>query len=232
MRFKFRLFGKKKNQENIYYEKELSNKFEKCRTINNNINLLIISDTHGDLALSRKLEKKLSEYKNYNLCCILGDISNYDYEIILKYVSKEKIVALLGNHDSFDLLKKYKLNDINGKIITINGIRIAGIQGSHKYKEEMFPSFTHQESIDFLKNLDEVDILLSHDRPFLIDYKDSVHDGLKGITKYLYEKRVPYNIHGHLHKNEENELINGTKVIGVYGCELIELKAEKGENYG
>ena len=105
MRFKFRLFGKKKNQENIYYEKELSNKFEKCRTINNNINLLIISDTHGDLALSRKLEKKLSEYKNYNLCCILGDISNYDYEIILKYVSKEKIVALLGNHDSFDLLK-------------------------------------------------------------------------------------------------------------------------------
>ena len=96
----------------------------------------------------------------------------------------------------------------------------------------MFPSFTHQESIDFLKNLDEVDILLSHDRPFLIDYKDSVHDGLKGITKYLYEKRVPYNIHGHLHKNEENELINGTKVIGVYGCELIELKAEKGENYG
>ena len=35
--------------------------------------LLVILDTHGDLVLNKEMQKKLL-YKEYDLCCILGDI--------------------------------------------------------------------------------------------------------------------------------------------------------------
>ena len=86
-----------------------------------------------------------------------------------------------------------------------------------------FPSFTHEQSIEFMENMPYVDILLSHDKPFTYDYKDGAHDGLKGITKFLYERQVPINIHGHLHTSDLKTLKNGTQVKGVYEVELFEI---------
>ena len=116
---------------------------------------------------------------------------------------------------------------MNGNVIEINGIKIGGIQGSHKYKDEDFPSFNHEESIKFLDRMDKVDILISHDKPFTYDYKDNIHDGLKGITYYLYKNEVPYNVHGHLHNSDEITLKNGSISIGVYQCETITFKNNK-----
>ena len=204
-------------------ENKLYKKYGDCRTLSNHIKLLIITDTHDLLFLKKEEQEKLKNIKDYDLCCTLGDISYKDYEIILKYIPKEKIVALLGNHDEFDVLEKYGLNDLNGKVVTINGIRIGGIQGSFKYKLERFPSFTHEESSEFLEKMEEVDILLSHTGPFLGDNSNPVHSGLKGITEYLYKNKVPFNIHGHNHINEEITLKNGTKSIERYFIEEIEL---------
>ncbi len=210
--------------DNLNFEKSLKNKG--VNSFDKNIKLLVIADTHGDLSLSSNMYKKL-ENVDYDLCCILGDIHDFDYDIIFKYIPKDKIVAILGNHDMFNLLARQGLNDINGKVIEINGVRIGAIQGSFKYKRENFPSFTHEESIEFLNNMPEVDILLSHDKPFTYDYKDPAHDGLKGITNYLYDKKVPINIHGHIHKSYYSELKNGTQVKGVYGIELINIQNGK-----
>ena len=192
-------------------------------TFNGDIKLLVIADTHGDLSINKDLCKKIKG-TDYDLCCILGDISDYDFKVIFKYIPKDKIVAILGNHDRFSLLEEHGLNNYNGKEIKINGIRIGTIQGSYRYKNESFPSFNHEESIDFLKNMPEVDILLSHDKPFTYDNNDPAHDGLKGITKYLYEKRIPISVHGHNHKSSINELKNGTQVKGVYCVELLTIK--------
>lgn len=214
-------------KEKIYnpdYESTLLNKG--VRTFNNDITLIIISDTHGDLSLNKEMQKKLHN-KKYDLCCILGDIHDYDYDIILKYIPKDKIVSILGNHDRFSLLSEKGLDNYNGKVIEVNGVRLGFIQGSFKYKNETFPSFTHEESIEFLNNMPEVDILLSHDKPLTFDYKDPAHDGLKGVTKYLYDKSVPINIHGHIHKSYLNTLKNGTQVKGVYCVELVKIKNGK-----
>lgn len=213
-----------KKMENLDYESTLQN--NGVRKFNKDITLLVITDTHGDLALNTEIQKKMLN-KKYDLCCILGDIHDYDYNIILKYISKDKIIAILGNHDRFSLLSELELEDYNGKIINVNGIRFGAIQGSFKYKNEKFPSFTHKESINFFNKMSEVDILLSHDKPFIFDYKNSVHDGLKGITKYLYEKKVPINIHGHIHKSYIDKLQNGTQVKGVYGIEIIKIVSGK-----
>lgn len=219
----FNLFKNVNNNEIKIDEEKLFKKYGCCRTLNSHINVLVITDTHGNLSINPDLQYKLQNIKNYDLCCALGDITYSDYEIILKYVPKQKIVALLGNHDGFDVLNYYKLNDLNGKIININGIRIGGIQGSYRYKSEDFPSFTHKESIEFLDNLDEVDILLSHSGPFLDNNSNPVHNGLKGITNYLYKNRVPYNIHGHNHVSKSLYLQNETKIFETYLIELLEI---------
>lgn len=220
----FNLFKKRINDNNVKINDDrLLKKYGNCRTITNHIKLLIIADTHGALAYNEKYRSKLENVGNYDLCCALGDITYSDYDIILQYVPIEKIVAILGNHDGFDVLKYYGIKDLNGKIITVNGIKIGGIQGSYRYKSEDFPSFTHEESIKFLNNMEEVDILISHTGPFWNYNKNLVHNGLKGITEYLYKNRVPYNIHGHNHINEDLYLKNGTKIMQRYFIEKIEI---------
>ncbi len=220
----FKLFMKKE----IYdYEKVLLKRFKKkARNFNNSIKLLIISDTHGELELDDKYIKKFKDI-DYDLCCILGDVTLKEYEIIKEYIPTDKILALLGNHDSLDLLEKANLNNINGKVINYKGLRIAGIQGTYKYKDEKFPSFTHEESKNFLDNMPEVDILLSHDKPFTINHKNYAHDGLQGITYYLYKNQIPINIHGHLHESYENVLKNGTTEKCVYRIEIIDIQNGK-----
>ncbi len=219
----FKILRKIINNNDIKIDEEkLYKQFGKCRSVQGHIKLLIITDTHGLLKYQENEIEKL-KVKDYDLCCALGDISYSDYEIILKYIPKEKIVALLGNHDDFEVLKYYNLKDLNGEIVTVNGIRIGGIQGSYKYKSEDFPSFTQEASIQFLDKMEAVDILLSHSGPFLDEEIDIVHRGLKGITEYLYKNNVPINIHGHNHNNNDIVLKNGTKVMERYMIDTIEI---------
>lgn len=216
----FSILNKKENSDD--YEESIYKQVD-VKPLKKSIRLLVISDTHGDLALSKTLKNDIID-KEFDLCCILGDIHDYDYRLILEYIPKNKIVALLGNHDRFDLLKTYDLKDLNGKVVEVNGVKIGGIQGSFKYKDQEFPSFTHEQSIELMEKMPYVDILLSHDKPFTYDYNDGAHDGLKGITKFLYERQVPINIHGHLHTSDLKMLKNGTQVKGVYEVELLDIK--------
>ena len=155
---------------------------------------------------------------------MVGDHYNRDIEIILKYIDKNKLYGLLGNHD-YDYLSDYGINNLNGKVIYINGISILGMQGSFKYKSVDFPSFTEEESIKFFEDKECVDILISHDRkldPSKVN-RDPAHQGLIGITNYLYEKKVPIHIHGHIHDNYEQLMLNGTKEISVFGYRIVEI---------
>ncbi len=218
----FNIF-KRRKQKDPDYERNLFKKMN-ARKLEANIKLLVVADTHGSLYLNKSLQKKLNSIRKYDLCCILGDVSDNDYKFILKAVPKNKIVALLGNHDRFNLLNDFGIENLNMVVKEINGIKISGIQGSYKYKDENFPSFTHEDSILYMKSMPKVDILLSHDKPFTFDNHDPAHDGLKGITKYLYANEVPINIHGHIHKSYSARLKNGTIIKGVYGIELVEIK--------
>ena len=67
------------------------------------------------------------------------------------------------------------------------------------------------------------DILISHDKAFILDNNDDVHDGLKGITEYIYKNHIPLHIHGHLHYEFEEILKNGTKSIGLYQIKLLKI---------
>ena len=164
----------------------------------NKIKLIIITDTHNTLD-ENLLIKTINEHNDFDLCILLGDHINY--------------------------IEGYNFNNLNGKIIDIKGVRLLGIQGSFKYKPVDFPSFTHEDSIKFLVDKPSADVLISHDGPFDDNMiNNPAHQGLFGITYYLFKNKVKYNVHGHLHNEFEKNLANGTIEKSLYGINYIELE--------
>lgn len=224
-----KLFEKKEIEKfkdeikNDTYEDRLFREYGACekREINK-IKLLIITDTHNCLYYDKESMEKIRNAE-YDICLILGDVTNSDIYEILKVVPYEKIYGLLGNHDGLDRFDESGIRNLNGKVVNIKGVSIAGIQGSFRYKQGDYGMYTHEESIQIAENMPGADILVSHDRPFIKDNHDNVHDGLKGITYYLYKNHVPLEIHGHLHEESEEILKSGTKVIGAYKVAIIEV---------
>lgn len=210
-------------RENINYEDELLQQFGINSTSNfNHINILIITDTHNCLYYDKESIEKIKNAK-YDICLLLGDITNSDIYEILKLVPYDKIYGLLGNHDGLDRFEESKIRNINGQVITVNNVRIAGLQGSHRYKIGDYGMYSHEESIEIADKMPEADILVSHDRPFITDNNDNVHDGLKGVTYYCYKNHIKLEIHGHLHEETEEILKNGTRVIGKYKVDILNL---------
>ncbi len=220
-----------KSTDNIYgFQKKfymqsnrLLNAFGNARnSLSSKIKLIIITDTHNTLD-EKLLIETVNEHSDFDLCILLGDHSDNDIKKVLNSISKDKIYALLGNHD-VNYIENYNLNNLNGNIIDIRGVRLLGIQGSFKYKPVDFPSFTQEDSIKFLANKESVDILISHDGPFDDNMiNNPAHQGLFGITYYLFKNKVKYNIHGHLHNEFEKILANGTIEKCLYGINYIEL---------
>lgn len=211
-----------KNKGEVF-EKRLLKKYGKCQCLPHyGLKILFITDTHNCLASLEDHLKKLNSC-NFDICITLGDISGNDFEIIKKYVSTDKLYGIIGNHDSLDALEQNGITNINGQVIECKGVKIAAIMGSNRYKSGDFGMLTQEECIELEQNMQAADILISHDKAYIYDRHDNVHDGLKGITDYIYRNHIPLHIHGHLHEEYEETLKNGTKSICLYQIKLLEI---------
>lgn len=217
---------KKNLNQGEMFENELLDKYGKCRLYKKfNLKVLFITDTHNCLAYTDKYLNYLKSIDtlDYDICLLLGDFSGLDLDEIKNVIPDEKLYGIVGNHDSIELLDKNGIKNINGKVISCKGIKIAAIMGSNRYKEGNYGMQTQDESLKLVENMEEADILISHDRAYVYDWNDNVHDGLKGVTYYIYKNHIPIHIHGHLHEEMEEILKNGTKSMGVYQIKLIEI---------
>ncbi len=208
------------------YEEELLEKYGNCRLYQKfNLKILFITDTHNCLAYTDKYLNYLESINSsdYDLCLLLGDLSGLDIDEIKRIVPKEKMYGIVGNHDSIDILEKNDIENINGKVIYCKNVKIAAIMGSNRYKEGNYGMQTQEESLRLAEIMESSDILISHDRAYIYDNNDNVHDGLKGITYYIYKNHIPIHIHGHLHEEFEETLKNGSKSIGLFQIKLLEL---------
>lgn len=188
------------------------------------LKLVVVADTHGYLAFGdNRFAHFMDTALDYDLCVLLGDHHPRDLEEILDCVPVEKIIAVKGNHDSFSLYGKYGIMDISGSSYVYNGVRFAGIDGSFRYKNESFPSYTQHQSLALGDRLPAADVLLSHDLALTDFKKDTAHLGLIGITHYLYKNQTPWHIHGHIHQSYQKEYDNGTKEKSVYLCESLSI---------
>lgn len=183
----------------------------------NHLRILAIADTHGCLN-----SKTIPQRHNADVCLLLGDLYENDIEIIKKTITEIPIYGVLGNHDNFGLYNRYNLKNIHGDVVVVNGVKIAGLQGSFRYKDTSMPLYTDSESFEIADAMDKADILISHDSPkFFHSIDDDAHSGLYGVTHYCEKHNVTLNIHGHYHKNTDGMLENGTKIICCYGIQLL-----------
>ena len=189
----------------------------KARPIDFNLKILIIADTHNCL-----MEEAFVGY-NADVCLLLGDLSDEDLYLIKHNITNMPIYGILGNHYGQKLYEKYNIENIHGKVIEINGVKIAGFSGSYKYKETDAALYTDKESLEIAANIPEADILISHDSPKYLYGKDNpTHCGLKGITRYLEKNQIPLNIHGHYHRRQKTKLKNGTVVLACHNVEMVD----------
>jgi len=188
------------------------------------LKLVVVADTHGYLAFG---ENRFAEFMDtvgdYDLCVLLGDHHAKDLKQILDCIPTEKIIAVKGNHDSFSLYSEHGIKDISGSSYIYRGVRFAGIDGSFKYKNEAFPSYTQHQSLALGDRLPAADVLLTHDVALTDFNKDTAHLGLIGITHYVYKNGVQWHIHGHIHHSYEKRYDNGTTEKSVYLCEVVKL---------
>lgn len=207
------------------FEDDLLKKYGKCKALYNfGVKILFITDTHGMLNYEKESIDYITKLKDYDCCILLGDASTTDIKIIKNIIPTDKIYGVLGNHDGWNLYSDNKIENINGKVIEIKGVKIAGIGGSYKYKNsDDYVMYSHEESIKIANKMLNADILISHDRPYIKDQYGKSHDGLKGVTEYIYKNHVPLHIHGHIHEESEETLKNGTKSICLYGVKLLEI---------
>lgn len=168
--------------------------------------------------------REVLQKDNIDIVIMLGDHHDHDIELIREYNSNIKIIGILGNHDGFDFLERNGVEDINGRVYEANGVRIAGMQGSFKYKNVDYPSFTQEQSRVFAENMGPADIFITHDSPRgCHERKDDAHIGLEGIREYIMKNNPIINIHGHQHSGQISVLKNGTIVIGIYGAAILDM---------
>lgn len=213
----------KNNTDN--FENKLYKKYGKCNNMPHfNLKILFVTDTHDCLSYEEDTINFIKNTNDYDYCILLGDHSATDLQLITQIIPKDKLCGVLGNHDSWDKYKEFSINNIDGKVIDIKGVRIAGISGSYKYKNSSeYALYTHEESIDIACKMETADILVSHDKPYTKKQYGDAHDGLKGVTEYIYKNHIPLHIHGHLHEESEDILKNGTKTICLYKAKILEM---------
>lgn len=182
---------------------------------------IIFADTHGYFAVRSRFEDFIYEHPKYDVCLLLGDVAYEDIDMILQYVPDYKILSVLGNHDSTNLLKQFNLIDLDGRILEYKGLKFAGLGGSHRYKCGNWPMLTQSESLeqclDMIESYEPADILITHDKAFIKAEYDVAHTGLVGITTYVDAANPIYHLHGHQHINSTNCYKNGTIEKCVYG---------------
>lgn len=203
-------------------EEKLLSLYGSCRCLDKRLKVITIADTHGALQ-ETDFRAFMDDHSDYDICVLLGDHSASDIKLVLSCVDRDSLYGLLGNHDGFNYLSYYNIQNLSSGIIEVNGVRIFGIGGSFRYKQDNnFPSYSQQECIEFLSKKGRADILFSHDCPLgTSDRGDAAHRGLFGITYYLYKEHVPVNIHGHLHMSYIKMLRNETKVKSCYMLESM-----------
>lgn len=181
-----------------------------------------------------------------------GDLP-FDYLEYLVSRLDVPVLYVLGNHDpslmqpepTFTLLRSEPppqgpqgCINIDGRLVEMQGLRIAGLGGSIRYKEG--PNQYSQAQMGWralqlefrirlkrVKARRKLDILVTHAPPYgLADAKDSAHVGFVSILRLVQKFQPIVALHGHIHPYGRvlpERHVMSTRVINVVPSRLIEV---------
>lgn len=180
-----------------------------------NMKILIFSDLHGGY-----------QFQDENPDCIflLGDIDYRELAEIDRSYSCPKF-GVLGNHDAPSYFEDTSIVNVHGKIVTFNGITIAGFEGCPRYNTRSHTQYYEDEVSAFTDSLSTVDVFLAHSNPQWTLDEDTTnpHRGFQAFSDYIIEKQPRLFLHGHVHTDEVYQKAE-TTIISVYEPTLINLK--------
>jgi len=181
-----------------------------------------------------------------------GDLP-FDY---LEYLVSRMDVPLLyvpGNHDEsleprdmswmplraeLPIPGPQGCDNIDGRVVEVHGLRIAGLGGSLRYKEgpnqysqgQMGRRALKLELRLRLKRVRagrKLDILVTHAPPFgLAEAKDGAHVGFVALLRLVQNFQPLLHVHGHIHPYGQvmpERMLKSTRVINVVPSRLIDL---------
>ena len=188
-------------------------------------NLLCISDEEDQLLWSQGGTKKIKEY---DLILSSGDLKS-EYLEYLVTISNKPLLYVHGNHDEqYDIKEPCGCICIDDDVYIYDGIRIAGLGGSIRYKDGAKYMFTERQMKKRIKRLKRkikkaggVDIIVTH-APVAGygDLGDFAHNGFECFVDLIKEYHPKYLFYGHVHSRYDYNYVGyyeleGTQIINV-----------------
>lgn len=185
-------------------------------------------------------------YPNVTLLVGCGDLPFYYLDFLTSAIDAP-MVYVRGNHDGGvqrgvggKVWKDVRGGvDIHGKVVMRNGLILAGLEGSMRYKPGEHYMYSESEMRTQIAQMvprllwnkqrygRALDILVTHSPPFGIhDRPDLPHTGFKVFLSFLRMFRPRYHLHGHIHLYRSDTprvtQFEDTTVINVYPKYLLE----------
>ncbi len=221
--------------------------------------ILCVSDHVDPLVYSTSAKKR---FQDIDLVLSAGDLP-MEYLGFIASTLNKPVIFVFGNHN-LKQLNRFKgklegpalyensnLSSLNffgstytgGRVITINGVIIAGFGGSRHYsgganqftERQMYFKIIRMLPRLFLNKLFHgryLDILLTHAAPYgLGDKPDRCHRGFRAFLWIMEKLKPKFLIHGHIHLYDMNAKRETryfkTQVINVYDHYILEYKTER-----
>jgi len=194
--------------------------------------ILLLAD-EPDLRLWDHLDRKLLEGIELVISC--GDLPG-EYLSFLTCFTNAPILYVHGNHDTrYDKKPPEGCICIEDSIYNFNGLQIAGLGGSMRYKpgDHQYTEWEMRKRL--VKLLPKVffkrgfDIMVTHaPAKGLGDSKDRAHNGFETFLWLMKSYKPRYMLHGHVHKEYSHEFVRersyeNTKVINAWMSYIIEI---------
>lgn len=185
------------------------------------ISMLVIADLHTCSREDMQCLKDAAEEATYDCVLFLGDIMRDDILSILPHTKGKPCLYALGNHDRWDQNEGIPgLTNLDGKTVSVRGVRISGVSGAPRYKDGNFAMRTEEEMKAVLSGVGDTDILVSHESPWNLLATNTPHAGFRAISEFLERTNAPLHIFGHHHENWTG-IYEATQEICVYKCALV-----------
>ena len=192
--------------------------------------ILAVSDVESPLLYDYYKPGRLA---GYDLIIACGDLSA-EYLEFLVTMAGCPLVYVHGNHDDYTR-EPGGCVCIDNRVFEYRGLRIAGLPGSHRYREGTY-MYTERQMESMVKKLKHpirrmrgVDILVTHAPARHLNDFDSVsHRGFECFHTLLDHFRPALYLHGHIHMNygaaiPRRTVHGGTTVINACDHCVIEL---------
>lgn len=199
--------------------------------------ILAVSDRVIDQLYNPEVRQR---FPDIDLLIGCGDLPFYYLEFLISALDR-RLVYVRGNHDGGPqytvegrvLTHVHGGTDIHGRIVQREGLILAGLEGSMRYRPGAPLMYSEAEMRlqiagmmprllrNKLRHGRYLDILVTHSPPFGIhDREDLPHTGFKIFLKFLQWFRPKYLLHGHIHiyRRDTQRLTRylHTTIINVY----------------